>query len=69
MNRCDEESKSAGEIDMQVFKQLSELDMKLGTAASERLFSYVLNTTRWDIIKVRFSDLNPSFKIILDYRF
>ena len=69
LHRCDKESKPADEIDMQIFKQLSELDMKLGTAASERLFNYVSNTTRWDIIKVRFSDLNPSFKIILDYRF
>ena len=53
---CDKESKPAGEIDMQVFKQLSELDTKLGTTASERLLSYVLYTTRWDIIKVRLND-------------
>ena len=69
MFRCDKESKPADELDMKIFKQLSELDRKLGTTASERLYSYVSNTTRWDIIKVRFSDLNPSFKIILDYRF
>ena len=67
--RCDKESKPADEIDMQILNQLSELDTKLGTAASDQLFSFVLNTTRWDIIKVRFSVLNPSFKIILDYRF
>ena len=62
MYRCDKESNSADEIDMQIFKQLSELDMKLGTAASERLFSYLEYTTRWDIIKVRFSILNLSLK-------
>ena len=69
MYRCDKESKPADEIDMQIFKQLSELDMKLGTAASERLDSYVSNTTRWDIIKVRLNDTNLSFQNSLDYRF
>ena len=54
---------------MQVFKQLSELDTKLGTTASERLLSYVLYTTRWDIIKVRLNDQNLALKNILDYRF
>ena len=67
--RCEEESKSDDEIDMQVFKQLSDLDTKLGTAASEKLFSYLSYTTRLDIIKVRSNDLNLSFKIISDYRF
>ena len=56
LNRWDEEAKPAGEIDMQIFKQLSELDTKLGTAASERLYSYLLYTRRWDIIKVRLND-------------
>ena len=67
--RCHKESKSDVEIDMQILKQLSELDTKLGTAASEQLFNYVSNTTRWDIIKVRSNDLNLYLKIILDYRF
>ena len=62
--RCDKESKSDDEMDMQVFQQLIELDTKLGTAASEQLFSYLLYTTRLDIIKVRSNDLNLSLKII-----
>ena len=67
--RCDKESKSDDEMDMQVFEHLSELDTKLGTPASEKLFSYLSYRARWDIIKVRSNDLNLSFKIISDYRF
>ena len=62
--RCDKGPKTDDEIDMQVLKQLSELDTKLGIAASERLFGYLLYTTRWDIIKVESIDLNLSLKII-----
>ena len=65
--RCHKESYSNEIIDIKVYIKLMELDKKLGTATSEQLLSYVSYTRRWDIIKVRFSVLNPSFKIILDY--
>ena len=59
---CNKESKTDDEIDIQVFKQLAELDTKLGTTASEQLFSCLSHTIRCDIIKVRFYDMNISLK-------
>ena len=67
--RCNEESKPHDEIDIHVFKRLSELDTKLGTTAFEQLYRCLYHTTRWDIIKVRLYDLNISFLTILDHRF
>ena len=49
---CDKEAKSDDEIDISVFKRLSELDKKLGKTASQQLFDCLRFTTRWDIIKV-----------------
>ena len=49
---CDKEAKSDDEIDISVFKRLSELDTKLGITASQQLFDCLRFTTRWDIIKV-----------------
>ena len=50
--RCDKESKSDDEIDIQVYTTLVELDSKLGTTATEQLFQCVFDTQRLDLIKV-----------------
>ena len=52
LKRCDKESKSDGEIDIQVYTQLVELDSRLGTTAAEQLFVCVAYTQRLDLIKV-----------------
>ena len=52
--RCDKESKSDNEIDIQIYNKLAQLDSKLGTTASEQLTCCLRHTTRFDIIKVRF---------------
>ena len=50
--RCDQESKTYDDIDVQIYKRLVELDTRLGTTNSEQLYRCLRNTTRWDIIKV-----------------
>ena len=50
--RCNKESKSNDEIDKEFYKELVELDTRLGTTASEQLFRSLCKTTRSDIIKV-----------------
>ena len=50
--RCNQESKSDDEIDIEVFTRLAELDSKLGTSASEQLLQILSQTTREEIIKV-----------------
>ena len=50
--RCNEESKSHDEIDIDVFTRLAELDSKLGTTAPAQLFQILFHTTQIDIIKV-----------------
>ena len=52
LKRCDEESKSDDEIDIQVYTQLVELDSRLGTTAAEQLCHCVFRTQRLDLIKV-----------------
>ena len=51
--RCNQESKSDDEIDIEVFTRLAELDSKLGTPASEQLFHILNQTTQLDVIKVK----------------
>lgn len=46
------ESKTDDEIDIQVYRQLMELDSRLGTTATEQLFYCVKITQRFDLIKV-----------------
>ena len=48
----EKKSVSEEEIDIQVYKKLVALDTKIGTTASEQLFTCLLHTSRWDIIKV-----------------
>ena len=50
--RCNEESKSNDEIDIDVYKMIVELDTKLGVTASEQLSRCLFCTSRLDIIKV-----------------
>lgn len=54
--RCNKESKSDDEMDIQVLTRLTELDSKLGLTASKQLFYIVSQTTRWNIIKVIMND-------------
>jgi len=50
--RCEEESKSDDEIDIQVYTKLVELDSRLDTTAAEQLIYCVILTQRLDLIKV-----------------
>ena len=52
LDRFQQESKSNDEIDIDVFKELVELDTKLGTTASSQLLRILFHKTRLDIIKV-----------------
>lgn len=52
LHRCSEEAKPDDEIDIEIYKKLSDLDSKLGKTASERLRLCLQFTTRSDIIKV-----------------
>ena len=52
LNRCNKESKSDDEIDREIYSKLVELDIRLGTTASEQLYKCLYRTTRLDIIKV-----------------
>ena len=49
---CWDESELKNKADVAVYKQLLEIDTKLGTTQSEQLFEYVSNTVRMDLIKV-----------------
>ena len=52
LERCDEETKEADEIDIELYARLVELDAKVETSSSEQLFECLLFTSRWEIIKV-----------------
>ena len=52
LDRCEKESKSDDEIDIQVYTKLVELDSRLDTTAAEQLFYCVKKTQRLDLIKV-----------------
>ena len=52
LERCNEESKSNGNINKEVYTKLVELDTRLGKEASEQLYQCLEHTTRSDIIKV-----------------
>ena len=62
--RCNKESELDGIIDIDIYKNLAEIDTNLGMADSEQLFMCLLQTSRLDIIEVRFDDLKKGFKII-----
>ena len=50
--RCEKESKSDDEININIYTELVELDSKLGTSAAEQLFHCVSYTQRLELIKV-----------------
>ena len=49
---CWDESELKNKADVAVYKQLLEIDSKLGTTQSEQLFKCVFKSLRIDIIKV-----------------
>ena len=70
LHRCNKEFKSVDNIDIDIHQKLVQLDIRLLTPVSEQLFSCLVFTTRWDIIKVRINihDLSEGLKQILDNR-
>ena len=64
LDRWNKESKSDDQIDIKIYTKLVQLDLRLGTTASEQ-FTICLNyTTRSDIIKVlivTLNRINPTF--------
>ena len=64
---CKKRSHPNDVIDKEVYSKLVELDTRLGTTASEQLFSCLHYSNRWDIIKVvhiSFHERLIMFKII-----
>ena len=53
LNRCKKESKSDDEINIEVYTQLVELDSRLGTTATEQIFTCILHSHRMDFLEVR----------------
>ena len=52
LRRCNEESKSNDEIDIDIYKMLVEVDSKLGVTTSDQLYKGLRHTSRLDIIEV-----------------
>ena len=52
LRECLDESELKNNADVAVYKQLLEIDSKLGTTQSEQLFECVFSTLRMDLIKV-----------------
>ena len=50
--RCWDESELKNKADVTIYKQLLEIDSKLGTTQSEQLAECVHNSLRIDLIKV-----------------
>ena len=50
--KCWDESELKNKADVKIYKQLIEIDAKLGTTQSEQLFGCVHNSLRMDLIKV-----------------
>ena len=50
--KCWDESELKNKADVKIYKQLLEIDSKLGTTQSEQLFWCVLHSLRMDLIKV-----------------
>ena len=52
LKNCWNEPKLKNKADVVVYKQLLEIDSKLGTTQSEQLFECVFHSLRMDLIKV-----------------
>ena len=63
--RCEEESKTDDEIDVNIYTKLLELDARLGTTASEQLFYCVKYTHRLDLLKVQIEERISIITILL----
>ena len=54
---CYDESELRNKAEIEIFKQLCQIDSKLGTTQTEQLFGCVLYSVRIDLIKVRLPPL------------
>ena len=52
LRKCWDDSELKNKADVTIYKQLLEIDSKLGTTQSEQLYGCVLNSLRMDLIKV-----------------
>ena len=52
LQQCWDESELKNKADVTFYKQLLEIDLKLGTTQTEQLFGCVHNSLRIDLIKV-----------------
>ena len=52
LQQCWDESELKNQADATIYKQLLEIDSKLGTTQSEQLIGCVFNSLRIDLIKV-----------------
>ena len=52
LQACWDESELTNKADVTIYKQLLEIDSKLGTTQSEQLFKCLLSSLRMDLIKV-----------------
>ena len=52
LQACWNKSELKNKADVTIYKQLLEIDSKLGTTQSEQLFECVFNSLRMDLIKV-----------------
>ena len=66
LQKCWDESVLKNKADVTIYKQLLEIDSKLGTTQSEQLFGCVYHSLRMDLIKVRIYFLVFRIENILD---
>ena len=52
LRKCWDESELKNKADVTIYKQLLEIDAKLGTTQSEQLFECVFHSLRTELIKV-----------------
>ena len=52
LQECWNESELKNKADVTIYKQLLEIDSKLGTTQSEQLFECIFHSRRMDLIKV-----------------
>ena len=52
LDECWDKSVLKNKADVTIYKQLLEIDLKLGTTQSEQLFECVFDSLRMDLIKV-----------------
>ena len=52
LQKCWDKSELKNKADVKIYKQLLEIDSKLGTTQSEQLFRCVFHSFRMDLIKV-----------------